>query len=114
MFLDFAPAYAEFGERLANAVTLHATPIGSGTVARTARIPIQQRAKAAVIAWLRHQTTTYDEMKIHRVKGTRRKVRRMLAARSQTLLDTYRRGDSVDEACPLQQALSQIERSASR
>jgi len=49
------------------AVSQHATPVGSGTVARTERIPIQQRAESAVIAWMRHQTTAYDNMKIARV-----------------------------------------------
>ena len=29
------------------AVTDHATPVGSGTVARTKRIPVEQRAEAA-------------------------------------------------------------------
>lgn len=53
-------------------MTAHATPVGSGTVARTSRIPIERRAEAAVIAWLRHQTTAYDDMKIPRVKGRRR------------------------------------------
>jgi Fe-S cluster biosynthesis and repair protein YggX len=45
-------------------VTAHATPVGSGTVARTERIPLEQRAESAVIAWMRHQTTAYDSMKI--------------------------------------------------
>jgi hypothetical protein len=54
---------------LAQAVTDHATPVGSGTVARTKRIPVEQRAEAAVIAWMRHQTTGYDGMVIPRVKG---------------------------------------------
>eukprot|EP01035_Chromulina_nebulosa_P056444 gene56444-77358_t len=57
----------------------HATPVGSGTVARTKRIPIEQRAEAATIAWMRHQTTGYDSMTIPREKGLRREVRRMLA-----------------------------------
>jgi len=46
--------------RLARAVADHATPVGSGTVARTKRIPVEERAEAAVIAWMRHQTTGYD------------------------------------------------------
>jgi hypothetical protein len=50
-------------------VTDHATPVGSGTVARTKRIPVEQRAEAAVIAWMRHQTTGYDGMVIPRIKG---------------------------------------------
>jgi len=83
-------------------VTAHATPVGSGTVARTSRIPIERRAESAVIAWLRHQTTAYDDMRIERRKGARREVRRMLAKRSRQLLERYRRGDDVDlEACPL-------------
>src|SRR6185437_8939670 len=78
-FLAFDVRYAELAERLAHVVTAHATPVGSGTVARTKRIPVARRAEAAVIAWLRHQTTAYDRMTIRRVKGERRRVRRQLA-----------------------------------
>ena len=78
-FLAFHPKHADLAVRLARAVADHATPVGSGTVARTKRIPVEQRAEAAVIAWLRHQTTAYDSMKIPRIKGKRREVRRMLA-----------------------------------
>lgn len=60
-FLAFAPVYQALAERLADAIAAHATPVGSGTVARTQRIPIEQRAEAAVIAWMRHQTTLYDQ-----------------------------------------------------
>ena len=104
-FLAFHPNHAGLAERLARAVTGHATPVGSGTVARTKRIPVERRAEAAVIAWLRHQTTGYDDMVIPRVKGKRREVRRMLARRSQELLHRYRRGEPVPEGCPLQKAL---------
>lgn len=105
-FLDFHPSHATTARSLARAVSVHATPVGSGTVARTERIPIEERAEAAVIAWMRHQTTAYDNMKIARVKGERREVRRMLAQRSRQLLESYRRGDSVPaESCPLQSAL---------
>jgi hypothetical protein len=87
-------------------VTAHATPVGSGTVARTERIPVEARAEAAVIAWMRHQTTAYDDMAIARVKGLRREVRRELAQRSVQLLHAYRRGDDVNAlTCPLQRAL---------
>lgn len=104
-FLAFHPAHADLAERLAHAVADHATPVGSGTVARTKRIPVEQRAEAAVIAWLRHQTTAYESMKIPRVKGKRREVRRMLAQRSQELLSRYRREEAVGE-CPLKKALA--------
>jgi hypothetical protein len=104
-FLAFHPAYADLAERLARAVTDHATPVGSGTVARTKRIPVEQRAEAAVIAWMRHETTGYDGMAIPRVKGKRREIRRMLARRSQELLQRYRHGELVGEDCPLKWAL---------
>ena len=106
-FLNFSSAHAALAEQLADAVTVHATPVGSGTVARTERIPIEQRAEAAVIAWLRHQTTTYDGMQIPRVKGKRREVRRKLAEQSKLLLRQYRAGEQVDPAtCPLHAALA--------
>jgi hypothetical protein len=105
-FLAFHPNHANLADRLAKAVTDHATPVGSGTVARTKRIPVEQRAAAAVIAWMRHQTTAYDDMAIPRIKGKRKEVRRMLARRSKELLERYRRGDAAEEQCPLQKFLS--------
>ncbi len=106
-FLDFHPAHADLAHRLARAVTEHATPVGSGTVARTQRIPVEQRAEAAVVAWMRHQTTAYDSMKIPRIKGRRREVRRMLARHSGELLSRYRQGESESSDCPLQRALTE-------
>jgi hypothetical protein len=105
-FLAFHPTHAGLAQRLARAITDHATPVGSGTVARTKRIPVEQRAEATVIAWMRHQTTGYDSLVIPRVKGKRREVRRMLAQRSKELLAQYRRGDKASEHCPLCQSLS--------
>jgi hypothetical protein len=104
-FLAFHPMHADLADRLARAVTDHATPVGSGTVARTKRIPLERRAEAAVIAWMRHRTTAYDSMPIARMKGKRREIRRMLAGRSLELLDSYWRGESVPNGCPLQTAL---------
>ena len=74
-------------------------------MARTKRIPVEQRAEAAVIAWMRHQTTGYDSLVIPRVRGKRREVRRMLARRSHELLEGYRRGEAVGDGCPLKRAL---------
>lgn len=106
-FLAFHPDYRIEQELMARLITRHAVPVGSGTVARTERIPIEERAEAATIAWMRHQTTGYDEMVIPRVKGERREVRRMLARRSHQLLERYRAGHVVDRAsCPLARALA--------
>ena len=104
-FLAFHSNHADLAQRLAGVVAEHATPVGSGTVARTKRIPVEQRAEAAVIAWMRHQTTAYDSMPIPRVKGKRQEVRRMLARRSHELLERYRRGEEIPETCPLKKAL---------
>jgi hypothetical protein len=106
-YLNFHPQHEHYGRTLANLIAEHATPVGSGTVARTERIPIEARAEAATIAWLRHQTTGYDDMSIPREKGRRREVRRMLAQRSVQLLAKYRSGQSFDRAqCPLHRAVA--------
>lgn len=108
-FLGFAPRHAALAGQVAAAIAAHAVPVGSGTVARTQRIPVERRAEAATIAWLRHQSTGYDSMKIPRVKGMRREVRRMLAARSRELLGRYRRGEVVDAStCVLRRALDRV------
>lgn len=105
-FLAFHTRYAGEGEILSKLIADHAVPVGSGTVARTERIPIEQRAEAATIAWMRHQTTGYDHMVIPREKGKRREVRRMLAQRSKQLLTQYRSGAVLDLArCPLHIAI---------
>ncbi len=105
-FLAFHPRYEPEERVMAEAIAAHATPVGSGTVARTERIPIEERAEAATIAWMRHQTTGYDHMTIARVKGERREVRRELARQSVRLLERYRSGMDIDPVhCPLQRAL---------
>lgn len=107
-FLDFHSNYKELEKKLALFVTAHAIPVGSGTVARTQLIPIEERAAHAVIAWMRHQTTAYDKLKIARVKGERRAVRRSLAQQSSTILTNYREGCVATENCPLQKAMSKL------
>jgi hypothetical protein len=107
-FLSFAHRHDGVARTLAGLIAAHATPVGSGTVARTKRIPIERRAEAATIAWMRHQTTAYDEMKIARVKGTRREVRRMLAQHSRGLLEVYRRGGEPGPRCPLGGAVREL------
>lgn len=105
-FLRFAPRWQVAAARLARIVTAHATPVGSGTVARTERIPVERRAEAAVIAWMRHQTTAYERLAIPRIKGKRREVRRELAEISRAVLDRHRRDEphaTID--CPLCVAL---------
>ncbi len=104
-FLNFDVKFRDVAEKLAEAVTNHATPVGSGTVGRTSCIPVNRRASSAVVAWLRHQTTPYDRMSIARVKGQRRIVRKMFAEKSLDLLAGYRRGEEPVQGCPLLKAL---------
>ena len=104
-FLNFHEIHKATEKLIARAVTTHAIPVGSGTVARTSMIPIEERAARAVIAWMRHNTTAYDNLKIARIKGERRAVRKMLAEQSVMLLNRYRENKPIPGNCPLQQAL---------
>ncbi|HET9626648.1 MAG TPA: DUF2293 domain-containing protein [Kofleriaceae bacterium] len=109
-FLGFAPRWAALGREVGRRVAAHATPVGSGTVARTQRIEIHERAEAAVIAWMRHQTTGYDEMTIERVAGRRREVRRELAQLSRAVIDLHRRDlPHAAQTCPLCTAAARAE-----
>lgn len=106
-FLRFSTEWAPLGVKLAQVVAAHATPVGSGTVARTKRISVSERAEAAVIAWMRHQTTAYDSLSIPRIKGARREVRRELAQISRAILDLHRQNaPHAIRACPLCMALT--------
>lgn len=105
-FLRFSTEWRELGVVMAKMVAAHATPVGSGTVARTKRISVAERAEAAVIAWMRHQTTAYDRLDIPRIAGKRREVRRQLAQVSRAVLDLHRRDvPHRIEGCPLCHAI---------
>ncbi len=108
-YLNFHPRYTTLASQLARLVTELATPVGSGTVARTERIPLEDRTSSAVIAWMRHQTTGYDRMVVAPVKGRRRQVRRELASQSIEILQLYRDGNDIPLSCPLQKALAKAE-----
>lgn len=106
-FLRFSPQWLLLAQVMARKVAAHATPVGSGTVARTKRISVAERAEAAVIAWMRHQTTAYDQLSIPRIKGKRREVRRELAQISRAVLDLHRRDVPHQiRGCPLCTALT--------
>lgn len=104
-FLNFNSEHSSLEKEMALQICDHAIPIGSGTVARTTMIPIEERAAKAVIAWMRHKTTAYDNLKIANIKGERRAIRRMYAAQSVKLLQKYRSGLPINNNCPLQKAM---------
>ncbi len=106
-WLNFHPRYLELSKKMAQKICEHATPVGSGTVARTQRIPLEERVAAATIAWMRHQTSNYDRMQIQRIKGARKEVRRDIAKKSNEILKAYRLGEDINfEMCPLARALN--------
>lgn len=110
-FLGFASEHADLADRLSRAISEHAVPVGSGTVARTRRISIEKRAEAATLAWLRHHTTDYDHMHVPHVKGRRREIRQQLARSSRQLLQHYRKGEPAGVGgCPLAKALDNWDR----
>lgn len=108
-FLNFHDNFKNLEQKLAKTVTRHAIPVGSGTVARTQLIPLEERAALAVIAWMRHQTTAYDSLQIARIKGERRAVRKTLAKHSVQILTSYREGRPASSECPLLKALNKHE-----
>ena len=108
-FLNFDQKYHLLVEQLSTLVKEHAVPVGSGTVARSSSVTLEDKAALAVMAWMRHQTSAYDSTSVVRVKGARRELRRQIARQSERILAKYRSGDDVDfEVCPLYRALCEF------
>jgi hypothetical protein len=60
-YLDFAPRHAALAKKIADGVVRLACPVGSGTVARTGKLPLEERVRLAVRAYVRHRYTDYEE-----------------------------------------------------
>ena len=95
-FLNFDKKYQALVEQLAVLVKEHAVPVGSGTVARSSSVTLDNKAALAVMAWMRHQTSAYDSTSVPKVNGARRELRRKIARQSERLLAKYRSGAQVD------------------
>ncbi len=105
-FLNFDKKHQALVEQLSVLVKEHAVPVGSGTVARSSSVTLDDKAALAVMAWMRHQTSAYDSTPVPRIKGARRELRRKIARQSERILAKYRSGDEVDFIlCPLYKAL---------
>ena len=101
-FLNFDKQYQALATELAGLVKAHAVPVGSGTVARSSTVSLEDKAALAVMAWMRHQTSDYDSTVVPRIKGARRELRRKIAQRSERILAKYRRAEAIDnKTCPL-------------
>tara|TARA_B110000908_G_scaffold164815_1_gene213355 strand:- start:631 stop:1308 length:678 start_codon:yes stop_codon:yes gene_type:complete len=105
-FLNFDQKHHLLVEQLSKLVKEHAVPVGSGTVARSSSVTLDDKAALAVMAWMRHQTSTYDSTSVARIKGARRELRQQIARQSERILAKYRSGEDVDfGGCPLYKAL---------
>jgi TfoX/Sxy family transcriptional regulator of competence genes len=105
-FLNFDNKYQSLIEKLSLLVKEHAVPVGSGTVARSSSVSLNDKAALAVMAWMRHQTSNYDSTPVPRIKGARRELRQEIARQSTRILAKYRSGKDADlSSCPLYKAL---------
>jgi hypothetical protein len=105
-FLNFDPKHHLLVEQLSKLVKEHAVPVGSGTVARSSSVTLEDKAALAVMAWMRHKTSAYDSTPVARVKGARRELRRQIARQSERILAKYRSGEDFDfGGCVLYRAL---------
>lgn len=105
-FLNFDPKHQLLVEQLSKLVKEHAVPVGSGTVARSSTVTLEDKAALAVMAWMRHKTSAYDSTPVPRVKGARRELRRQIARQSERILAKYRSGEDFDfGGCVLYRAL---------
>ncbi|QZT38099.1 DUF2293 domain-containing protein [Halosquirtibacter xylanolyticus] len=106
--LSFHLCYKELEFKLAKAIADHSAPIGSGTVARSSRLTMEQKAERAINGWVRHHLTPYDQLKIARVKGARSMARKIMIEKGNEVLDIYRIGQERPSPCPIQKSLESI------
>jgi hypothetical protein len=60
-FLDFAPTHAELADQIATETAAHAAVVGSGRVGRTQLLTLEDKARLAARAHIRHQYTSYED-----------------------------------------------------
>jgi hypothetical protein len=60
-FLGFAPSYADLAEQIAVETAAHAAVVGSGRVGRTRLLSLEEKARLAARAHIRHRFTKYED-----------------------------------------------------
>jgi hypothetical protein len=60
-FLDFAPKHAELAAQIASETAAHAAVVGSGRVGRTQLLSLEEKARLAARAHIRHRYTSYED-----------------------------------------------------
>jgi hypothetical protein len=61
VFLDFHPEHAELAEQIATETAARAAVVGSGRVGRTQLLTLEERARLAARAHIRHRYTRYED-----------------------------------------------------
>ncbi len=59
-FLAFRPEHTELAREIARGAVTQATPVGSGRVGRTRKLPVAQRAELAARAYVRRRRTDFE------------------------------------------------------
>lgn len=60
-YLDLAPEYTELAHNIASEAAYQATEVGSGRVGRTRSLSLEEKARLAVRAYIRHKYTGYEK-----------------------------------------------------
>lgn len=60
-YLDFTPEYTELAHNIAREAAYQATEVGSGRVGRTRSLSLEEKARLAVRAYIRHKYTGYEK-----------------------------------------------------
>jgi hypothetical protein len=60
-FVDFAPEHAQLAEQIASDTAAHAAVVGSGRVGRTQLLSLEEKARLAARAHIRHRHTRYED-----------------------------------------------------
>lgn len=60
-FLDFAPEHAALADQIATVSAAHAAVVGSGRVGRTRLLSLEEKARLAARAHIRHRYTRYED-----------------------------------------------------
>ena len=65
-YLDFAPRFVSVARTIAHETAAHATVKRTGRVGRTSLLPLDEKARLAVRAHLRHRYTSYENELVRR------------------------------------------------
>lgn len=98
-YLDFAHEHTELARQIAEGAATTASQVGSGRVGRTRTLDLDERARLAATAYIRHHHTDYDDRLIQAQvqtatvevdDDTYRRIRRNAATAVDDFIDRHR------------------------